>query len=90
MDPASRRGGDAVRARPCDGRVHLSLEADRRRRLLLVGDAFAFLDPLFSTGVFLALKSGEIAADAIHAALSSTGEVSAGDFPTTSRTSGTP
>ena len=33
----------------------------------LVGDAFAFLDPLFSTGVFLALKSGEMAADAIHA-----------------------
>jgi flavin-dependent dehydrogenase len=35
----------------------------------LVGDAFAFLDPLFSTGVFLALKSGEMAADAIHTAL---------------------
>jgi flavin-dependent dehydrogenase len=35
----------------------------------LVGDAFAFLDPLFSTGVFLALKSGETAADALHAAL---------------------
>ena len=37
----------------------------------LVGDAFAFLDPLFSTGVFLALKSGELAADAIHAGLAS-------------------
>jgi flavin-dependent dehydrogenase len=36
----------------------------------LVGDAFAFLDPLFSTGVFLALKSGEVAADTLHAALS--------------------
>jgi flavin-dependent dehydrogenase len=35
----------------------------------LVGDAFAFLDPLFSTGVFLALKSGELAADALHEAL---------------------
>ena len=35
----------------------------------LVGDAFAFLDPLFSTGVFLALKSGEMAADAMHEAL---------------------
>jgi flavin-dependent dehydrogenase len=35
----------------------------------LVGDAFAFLDPLFSTGVFLALKSGEMAADTIHAGL---------------------
>ena len=37
--------------------------------VLLVGDAFAFLDPVFSSGVFLALKSGEIAADAIHQAL---------------------
>jgi flavin-dependent dehydrogenase len=35
----------------------------------LVGDAFAFLDPLFSTGVFLALKSGEMAADTLHEAL---------------------
>jgi flavin-dependent dehydrogenase len=35
----------------------------------LVGDAFSFLDPVFSSGVFLALKSGELAADAIHAGL---------------------
>jgi flavin-dependent dehydrogenase len=47
----------------------------------LVGDAFAFLDPLFSTGVFLGLKSGEMAADAIHAALSTgDGTVSAAHF----------
>jgi flavin-dependent dehydrogenase len=32
---------------------------------VLVGDAFAFLDPLYSSGVLLALKSGELAADAI-------------------------
>ena len=37
--------------------------------VLLVGDAFAFLDPVFSSGVFLALKTGEIAADAIEHAL---------------------
>jgi len=37
--------------------------------LVLVGDAFGFLDPVFSSGVFLALKSGELAADAIDAAL---------------------
>ncbi len=30
-----------------------------------VGDAFGFLDPLYSSGVLLALKSGEMAADAI-------------------------
>ncbi len=32
---------------------------------VLVGDAFGFLDPLYSSGVLLALKSGEQAADAI-------------------------
>ena len=32
---------------------------------VLVGDAFGFLDPIYSSGVFLALKSGEMAADAI-------------------------
>ncbi len=32
---------------------------------VLVGDAFGFLDPLYSSGVLLALKSGELAADAV-------------------------
>lgn len=37
--------------------------------LLLVGDAFCFLDPVFSSGLLLALKSGVLAADAVHDAL---------------------
>lgn len=37
--------------------------------LLLVGDAFAFLDPVFSSGLMLALKSGVMAGDAVHEAL---------------------
>lgn len=36
---------------------------------VLIGDAFTFLDPIYSSGVFLALKSGEHAADAVHEAL---------------------
>ena len=32
---------------------------------VLVGDAFGFLDPVYSTGLFLALKSGEMASDVI-------------------------
>lgn len=32
---------------------------------VLIGDAFGFLDPVYSTGLFLALISGEMAADAI-------------------------
>lgn len=47
--------------------------------LVLVGDAFAFLDPVFSSGVFLALRSGEMAADAVDAALAA-GDVSAERF----------
>lgn len=32
---------------------------------VLIGDAFGFLDPLYSSGVLLALKSGQLSADAI-------------------------
>ena len=46
----------------------------------LVGDAFSFLDPVFSSGVFLALKSGELAADAIHKGLEQTGRITAATF----------
>jgi flavin-dependent dehydrogenase len=33
---------------------------------LLVGDAYSFIDPVFSSGVMLAMNSGMAAADAIH------------------------
>lgn len=36
---------------------------------VLVGDALGFLDPLYSSGVLLALKSSQLAADAIAAGL---------------------
>lgn len=38
---------------------------------VMVGDAYGFIDPVYSTGVFLALKSGEFAADAIDTAINS-------------------
>jgi flavin-dependent dehydrogenase len=37
--------------------------------LLLVGDAFAFLDPVFSSGLMLALKSGTMAGEEVHKAI---------------------
>ena len=37
--------------------------------LLLLGDAFAFLDPVFSSGVLLALKCGHLAGEAVHEGL---------------------
>jgi flavin-dependent dehydrogenase len=47
--------------------------------LVLIGDAFAFLDPVFSSGVFFALSSGVMAADATDAALAA-GDASAERF----------
>lgn len=57
------------------GEYHVTADFSYRAKhcaadgLVLAGDAFAFLDPVFSSGVFLALKSGEMAADAVDAAL---------------------
>jgi flavin-dependent dehydrogenase len=54
------------------GQYFITSEYSRHSRycaapgLLLVGDAFAFLDPVFSSGVMLALKSGQLAGEAIH------------------------
>ncbi|WP_372370497.1 NAD(P)/FAD-dependent oxidoreductase [Candidatus Uabimicrobium sp. HlEnr_7] len=36
---------------------------------VLIGDAFSFIDPVYSSGVFLAIKSAELAADTINEAL---------------------
>lgn len=47
--------------------------------IVLAGDAFAFLDPVFSSGVMLALRSGELVADAVDAALTD-GDFSAKRF----------
>ena len=43
---------------------------------VLVGDAIGFIDPIYSSGVFFALKSGELAAEAIVEGLAS-GDTSA-------------
>lgn len=56
------------------GSYYLTSEFSWRSRycaadgLLLAGDSFGFLDPVFSSGVMLALKSGALAADMIQAA----------------------
>ena len=58
-----------------EGPFHVTGEYSYRARycatdgLVLAGDAFAFLDPVFSSGVFLALWSGEKAAESVDAAL---------------------
>jgi flavin-dependent dehydrogenase len=47
--------------------------------LVLLGDAYCFLDPVFSSGLLLALKSGVMAADAAHEAITD-GDLSAARF----------
>ncbi len=43
-------------------------------RLVRVGDAAGFMDPIFSAGVYLAMWSGRLAAEAVQAALSEGGD----------------
>jgi flavin-dependent dehydrogenase len=70
--PAARRLlRDAERVSP----VHATSDWTYNARLiagdgyLLVGDAAAFIDPVFSTGVWLAMSSAEMAADLLDEAL---------------------
>ncbi|HVL57260.1 MAG TPA: NAD(P)/FAD-dependent oxidoreductase [Burkholderiaceae bacterium] len=39
------------------------------RRYVMIGDAYAFIDPVFSSGVYLAMSSAAIGADAIETCL---------------------
>ena len=50
-----------------------------RDGLVLAGDSLSFLDPIFSSGVYLALRMGELVAEAATAALAAQ-DVSAGRF----------
>jgi len=72
---------------PCaeDGPLYVTSEwsygSERVSRdgLVLAGDAFGFLDPIFSSGVLLALRGGERAGDVVHEALGAR-DVSAARF----------
>ena len=76
---------DHIREATCLGPTRVTGEFSYRSTEIggdgfcLAGDAFSFLDPVFSSGVFLALKSGEMAADAIHRGLDS-GNITASTF----------
>ncbi len=48
--------------------------------LVLAGDALGFLDPVFSSGVFLALKSGVMLADEIDSVMSSGEPITSASF----------
>ena len=69
-------------ARRADEDTHVAREFSYRAEQpagdgwVLTGDALGFVDPIYSSGVFLALKSGELAADSVVEGLRS-GDVSA-------------
>jgi flavin-dependent dehydrogenase len=67
---------DAVRKRAGEGtrvdKIYSILDYSYRSKhnagngFIIIGDAYGFLDPIYSSGVLLALKMAELAADAIH------------------------
>jgi flavin-dependent dehydrogenase len=67
-EPCRRRVADAERV----DKIYSILDYSYRSKLnsgdgfMLIGDAYGFLDPIYSSGVLLALKMAELAADAIH------------------------
>ena len=75
------RGGTRVEPVRVTGEFSYRAEAIGGDGFCLAGDAFSFLDPVFSTGLFMALKSGEMAADAVHRGLEAgAGGVTAATF----------
>lgn len=70
-----------------EGDYHFCVHRSYRSRycatdgLVLIGDALSFLDPVFSTGMYLTLVSGEMAADAVIDGLRKN-DVSARQFAT--------
>ena len=67
-EPCRRRVGSAARV----DKIYSILDYSYRSKqnagdgFILIGDAYGFLDPIYSSGVLLALKMAELAADAIH------------------------
>ncbi|MBI3652235.1 MAG: tryptophan 7-halogenase [Acidobacteria bacterium] len=74
---------EVAKCEPCRRRVEKAERVDKIYSILdysyrskhnagdgfiLIGDAYGFLDPIYSSGVLLALKMAELAADAIHEA----------------------
>jgi flavin-dependent dehydrogenase len=80
--------GNGRRTTPVFGTSDYSITADRfaGEGWVLVGDAATFLDPVFSTGVYLGTSAGLRAAKVIDRALAMRGRVVPGDFKEYERT----
>lgn len=69
--PLAERLEDAVLVHDVEATGNFSYVSERNhgRNYLLLGDAYAFIDPVFSSGVWLAMNSGVIGAEAIDTCL---------------------
>lgn len=69
--PLAERLADAQLVSEVEATGNFSYSGDvtHGRNFVLLGDAFAFIDPVFSTGVMLAMQSAFIGAEAIDACL---------------------
>ena len=69
--PLAERLRNAELVSPVTATGNYSYSAARAtgENYLMVGDAFAFLDPIFSTGVLLAMHGGFVAADTVETCL---------------------
>jgi flavin-dependent dehydrogenase len=69
--PLWERVKDATLIAPATATGNYSYTSDHMAgdRYVMVGDAFAFVDPVFSSGVYLAMNSAQLAVDVIDVAL---------------------
>jgi len=66
---ARLRHAQLVSAVEATGNYSYSASHSHGERYLMIGDAYAFIDPVFSSGVWLAMNSAAVAAEAIDACL---------------------
>jgi flavin-dependent dehydrogenase len=66
--PLAERLGTATLSSEVEATGNYSYECRRShgKNYFLIGDAFTFIDPVFSSGVMLAMNGGKAAAEAIH------------------------
>lgn len=72
-EPCRRRVAEATRVDKIYSILDYSYRSQQNagNGFILIGDAYGFLDPIYSSGVLLALKMAELATDAIHDAFKS-------------------
>ncbi|HSB28468.1 MAG TPA: NAD(P)/FAD-dependent oxidoreductase [Pyrinomonadaceae bacterium] len=68
VESCRRRVGDATRVDKIYSILDYSYRSTHNAGdgFIIIGDAYGFLDPIYSSGVLLALKMAELAADSIH------------------------